>query len=93
MTNNKFWIGYQEKFKTLLNKWVVPISKDLTKSEALLVAKSYKDYKNYVRLAYIGNSKWIVLRKLTKEDAKSLDFMKYIISFRINKIKRKEKLK
>lgn len=79
------------EIKTYVGRWIVPISKEYKKKEAALVVKRVPNLDEY-RLAYMESKKWVIVRKLTKDDIKSLDFVKYVRSFKFKNIVRVEKI-
>lgn len=74
-----------KKFESLIGRWAVPITKDFDSKKDL---KSLLPLTCETRFAKLKNGKWILVRKLTKEDIKSLDFKKYLSSFKIKSIEK-----
>lgn len=75
-------------YEPLVGRFIVPISKDLdSKSEVKELIVNCD-----TRAAKMKNKKWVLLRKLTKDDIKSLDFLRYLNSFKRKNIVRLEKL-
>ena len=74
------------KFEKLIGRWAVPITKDCsTRKELVKIAEGLSCE---TRFAKLKNDKWILVRKLTKNDLRSYDFVKYISTFKIENIKR-----
>lgn len=76
-----------EEHRKLIGQWVVPITKDCdTRSEAKLVKVNLE-----TKVAKLTNGKFVLVRKLTSDDVRSLDFIKYIKGFKKSSIVRLEK--
>jgi hypothetical protein len=76
-----------EEHRKLIGQWVVPITKDCdTRSEAKLVKVNLE-----TKVAKLTNGKFVLVRKLTSDDVRSLDFIKYIKGFKQSSIVRLEK--
>lgn len=76
-------------FEKLLGKWIVPITKDFDNKSEL---RNFSPFNCEVRMAKLNTKKWILVRQLTEEDVKSMDFQKYLTTFNYKTIERTEKL-
>jgi hypothetical protein len=80
----------QKDLQQMIGKWIVPITKDLESKQEALEMRSFNCE---IRIAKMPNKKFVIVRQLTIDDLKSMDFMKCVRSFKYDQIERIEKPK
>lgn len=74
----------REVLEPFVDKWIIPLSKEFSNKDELL---SIIPTNCEVRFARLTNRTWVLVRKLTKEDLNSLDFIKYLTSINLPRFK------